>query len=590
MIRKNRIGILAIVLISCLMLQLAPAAAMAHPWSRRTTPTTTGSATTTTTTAAAATDAQQVSAAQAALAALRNLRPFEGTDSNVVAMAQAVVNKASTGVTVTLASTANSQVSATGAVTYGSQPVIGDVTFKLTKNSASATQSVSVVVTAAHRNSDDVLVDAAAQALTLAATLNPAEGRDTNAIAMAQKIVDTVAAGVVVSVYSTANSQVASTGAITYGSAPVTGDVTFRLTRPNSYTGAIMSVVVPAHSAAYTAPVVPTTSSTTATTTVKAPATTTTTTTPVVTAPAATSTTAVAAATTTISTTSPSAATAAVSGINVKNYGAKGDGVTDDTSAIQSAVNYAQNNGGATVYVPDGTYMIEATRGILITRSMKLVLAANATLQAKATSSDTYNVIRVYGASNVDISGGRVVGDRLNHMGTSGQWGHCIELEGCNGVNIHDIAVSNAFGDGIYIGSTDSQPYCQDVTVKNFTIDNCRRAGLTIISGRNITIQNGIISNTNNSQGLEPQAGINMEPNSSNEFLVNILIADMQTKYCNGFGIDSYWANCYGSPTTFSLTVKNYTDTGSKLGGLRMDNINYYLAHPSLIKLVFTHI
>jgi len=580
LIRKNRIGILAIVLISCLMLQLAPTAALAHTWIRKTTPTTTSTTTTTSSTGVVATDAQQVSAAQAALATLRNLRPFEGTDSNVVTMAQAVVNKASTGVTVTLASTANAQVSAAGAVTFGSQPVIGNVTFKLTKNSASVTQAVSVVVTAAHQNSDEALVDAAAQALTLAAALKPAEGSDTNAITMAQKIVNTVAAGVVVSVYSTSNSQVASTGAITYGTSAVTGDVTFRLTRPNSYTGAIMSVVVPAHSAAYTAPVVPAAPTTTAPTTVKPPATTTTTTPAVVTAPAA-------APTTAVSTTSPSAATAAVSGINVKNYGAKGDGVTDDTSAIQSAVNYAQNNGGATVYVPDGTYMIEATRGILITRSVKLVLSANATLQAKATSSDTYNVIRVYGASNVDISGGRVIGDRLNHMGTGGQWGHCIELEGCNGVNIHDIAVSNAFGDGIYIGSTDSQPYSQDVTVKNFTIDNCRRAGLTIISGRNITIQNGIISNTNNSQGLEPQAGINMEPNSSNEFLVNILIADMQTKNCNGFGVDSYWANCYGSPTTFSLTVKNYTDTGSKLGGLRMDNINYYLAHPSLIKLVF---
>jgi hypothetical protein len=43
---------------------------------------------------------------------------------------------------------------------------------------------------------------------------------------------------------------------------------------------------------------------------------------------------------------------------NVKGYGAKGDGVTDDSQAIQSVLNLCKTNGGGIVYFPDGKYMV----------------------------------------------------------------------------------------------------------------------------------------------------------------------------------------------------------------------------------------
>jgi len=46
--------------------------------------------------------------------------------------------------------------------------------------------------------------------------------------------------------------------------------------------------------------------------------------------------------------------------LNVKDFGAKGDGVTDDTAAIQAALN-AYPNGQRIIYLPNGTYLVSDT-------------------------------------------------------------------------------------------------------------------------------------------------------------------------------------------------------------------------------------
>ena len=46
--------------------------------------------------------------------------------------------------------------------------------------------------------------------------------------------------------------------------------------------------------------------------------------------------------------------------VSVKDFGAVGDGVTDDRPAIEAAINYASSIGGAELYYPDGTYLINS--------------------------------------------------------------------------------------------------------------------------------------------------------------------------------------------------------------------------------------
>jgi polygalacturonase len=43
---------------------------------------------------------------------------------------------------------------------------------------------------------------------------------------------------------------------------------------------------------------------------------------------------------------------------SVKDYGAVGDGVADDTASIQGAIDACDAAGGGVVYVPAGTYLV----------------------------------------------------------------------------------------------------------------------------------------------------------------------------------------------------------------------------------------
>lgn len=197
----------------------------------------------------------------------------------------------------------------------------------------------------------------------------------------------------------------------------------------------------------------------------------------------------------------------------------------DDTESFNDAI---QNISEAcnTVYVPAGTYKIDALTGIQLKSNMNFVMSPNAVLLAIGNSSKHYNVIHVNNVDNVTISGGTIKGERYGHTGTSGEWGMGIGLYDSTNISITDITISECWGDGIYIGSKheeDSDAGCNQVTITNCKLYNNRRNNMSIVSADYIMVDNCKFYDAN---GTAPEYGIDIETNNLNNPCEHITISN----------------------------------------------------------------
>lgn len=119
---------------------------------------------------------------------------------------------------------------------------------------------------------------------------------------------------------------------------------------------------------------------------------------------------------------------------SVKEYGAVGDGTTDDTSAIQDALDSLQS--GGTVFFPKGTYLIKRS-------------------------------LTVYSNQIIDLNYSTILqGDAINNL----MMGYCTSAIGAyNGP--HDIVIKNGiFDGGAYTTNNTLLGFCHG---KNIIIRNC---------------------------------------------------------------------------------------------------------------------
>ncbi len=208
----------------------------------------------------------------------------------------------------------------------------------------------------------------------------------------------------------------------------------------------------------------------------------------------------------------PAAASAPV--FDVRDYGATGDGTTNDTPAVNDAIVAASAAGGGTVEFPAGTYL--AGGSIHLLSNITLRLDAGSTLLGAASGydaaepnpNDQYQdfghshfhdaMIWGDGLSNIGFVGSGTI-DGGGHFITgnphAGQADKLISLTRCDGLTVNGITLARGGHFAMLING------CNHVTSDHLTIATASdRDGWNVINTQNVKITN--ITDSSNDDAL----------------------------------------------------------------------------------------
>lgn len=227
--------------------------------------------------------------------------------------------------------------------------------------------------------------------------------------------------------------------------------------------------------------------------------------------------------------------------VNVKQFGAKGDSIADDTEAIRTAFNNATN-----ICFRSGTYNVKTNTAqrLSIPSNRNLIFDNGAILKGINQNATVSSILNIDNAENITIIGGELCGDYQENTSTVEGAGHGLQIKNSSNIVVKNLYCHDCFTDGCYVSN-----------LIDGLFDNCKftdngRMGHTIISAERVTLRNCYADAINSK--FSPQASFGIEPNFATNYIKNVV-------YDNCVGVGRIYFNLHMLKTNnyVSLTYEN---------------------------------
>lgn len=174
----------------------------------------------------------------------------------------------------------------------------------------------------------------------------------------------------------------------------------------------------------------------------------------------------------------------------VTNYGAVGNGVTDDAAAIQAAITAAQSAGGGTVFFPPGTYKLSVALSV---NADGVILQGSGPATILQSASSTTDVVD-FGDGVTTRSNLGIRSLRINNSGGQKTAGTGIKLNKCFKVWLSDLLIEQQYR-AVHILNT-TQVWFRDSDIRN-TKENAVTIEADLSSGYETFLSNIVADNPN---------------------------------------------------------------------------------------------
>ncbi|MFV0536205.1 MAG: right-handed parallel beta-helix repeat-containing protein [Dysgonomonas sp.] len=192
------------------------------------------------------------------------------------------------------------------------------------------------------------------------------------------------------------------------------------------------------------------------------------------------------------------------------------------TKGINTAIEYAKDNGYDVVKLTRGEYLIkcmggygyESNKGIFMPNNLTLDMTDGVTLYVEP-NSVMHKLIWIDEVENVTILGGHLIGDKdshkLNSLTASG--GNAIEINCSRNVTIQGVKMEKFTGSAMWVGygyiAPNERRLNKNIKIQNCDISDSWMQGISIVHASGMEIANNKIYGIG---GVEPGCGIDIEP------------------------------------------------------------------------------